>query len=85
MPPEISLDQLDRGRRALVVRVEDHAQGDVISGRLRSIGFVPGEQISVQTYGPFGREPLLVQVGMTRFALRRAEAARVIVEKAGVA
>ncbi len=85
MPPEISLDQLDRGHRALVVRVDDHAQGDVIAGRLRSIGFVPGEQISVQTYGPFGREPLLVQVGMTRFALRRAEAARVIVKKAGVA
>jgi hypothetical protein len=27
--------------------------------------------------GPLGAEPLLVQVGFTRFALRRAEAARV--------
>ncbi len=85
MSPEISLDQLDRGRRAVVVRVDDHGQEDMIAGRLRSIGFVPGEQISVQTYGPFGREPLLVQVGMTRFALRRAEAARVIVNRGAAA
>ncbi|HEY4560309.1 MAG TPA: ferrous iron transport protein A, partial [Lysobacter sp.] len=29
--------------------------------------------------GPVSAEPLLVQVGFTRFALRRAEAARVVV------
>ena len=27
--------------------------------------------------GPVGAEPLLVQIGFTRFALRRSEAARV--------
>lgn len=80
MPPEISLDQLDRGRTATVVRVMDQAPDDRIAGRLRSIGFVQGESVRLQTYGPFGREPLLVQVGLTRFALRRAEAARVMVD-----
>ena len=35
--------------------------------------------------GPVGREPLLVQVGYTRFALRRSEAARVQVRDDGVA
>jgi ferrous iron transport protein A len=29
--------------------------------------------------GPIGADPLLVQIGSTRFALRRAEAARVSV------
>jgi ferrous iron transport protein A len=29
----------------------------------------------------FGGDPLVVQVGFTRFALRRAEAARVAVER----
>ena len=31
--------------------------------------------------GPVGREPLMVQVGYTRFALRRSEAARVRITK----
>ena len=50
---------------------------DAIARRLRELGFVAGEQVVVVAAGPFGAEPLLVQVGFTRFALRRAEAARV--------
>ena len=41
---------------------------------------VPG--VGLLAAGPLGAEPLLVQVGYTRFALRRAEAARVVI-KAG--
>ena len=33
--------------------------------------------VSVVARGPFGREPLLVQVGFTRFALRHSEAGRI--------
>ena len=35
------------------------------------------EDVSVVARGPFGREPLLVQVGFTRFALRHSEAGRI--------
>jgi ferrous iron transport protein A len=35
--------------------------------------------VEVLAAGPVGAEPLLVQVGFTRFALRRAEAARVVI------
>ncbi len=75
-----NLAQLARGQAARVVEVRDHTPGDSIARRLRELGFVPGEQVRLQALGPFGREPLLVQVGMTRFALRRAEAERVDVE-----
>jgi ferrous iron transport protein A len=44
---------------------------------LRELGFVAGEEVVVVAAGPLGAEPLLVQVGFTRFALRRVEAARV--------
>ena len=62
---------------ATVVAVADRAPSDAIARRLREIGFVSGERVEVLAVGPMGVEPLLVQIGFTRFALRRAEAARV--------
>ena len=53
--------------------------------RLRELGFVAGEGVEVVAAGPLGAEPLLVQVGFTRFALRRAEAARVRLRASGSA
>ncbi|GAB1407819.1 FeoA family protein [Thermomonas brevis] len=62
---------------AIVDAVEDRAANDPVARRLRELGFVGGEEVRILAAGPFGAEPLLVQVGFTRFALRRAEAARV--------
>ena len=39
--------------------------------------FVPGETVRLVTRAPLGGDPLLVQAGFTRFAMRRQEAARV--------
>lgn len=65
-------------RTPLVVEsVEDLQPNDPIARRLRELGFVAGEPVEIVARGPVGAEPLLVQVGFTRFALRRAEAARV--------
>jgi len=50
---------------------------DAVARRLRELGFVAGEEVEIMAVGPLGAEPLLVQVGFTRFALRRIEAARV--------
>lgn len=74
------LSELPRRTAATVLDVEDAAPGDVIARRLRELGFVGGERVEVMAAGPLGAEPLLVQVGFTRFALRRREAARVRVE-----
>lgn len=73
----MTLAELPRRTPAIVDRVDDAAPGDAIARRLRELGFVAGEEVEIVAAGPFGREPLLVQVGFTRFALRRSEAARV--------
>ena len=62
---------------AIVESVEDHGPQDNIARRLRELGFVNGEEVEIVAKGPLGAEPLLVQVGFTRFALRRSEAARI--------
>ena len=62
---------------AVVESVRDLHPNDAISRRLRELGFVQGEPVRLVARGPLGAEPLLVQIGFTRFALRRSEAARV--------
>ncbi len=71
------LNELARRTPAIVEDVEDHAPNDAVARRLRELGFVAGEMVEIVAAGPLGAEPMLVQVGYTRFALRRAEAARV--------
>ena len=73
----MKLTQLPRRIAAIVEHVEDRAPNDGIARRLRELGFVTGEAVDVMATGPVGAEPLLVQLGFTRFALRRTEALRV--------
>jgi ferrous iron transport protein A len=63
----------------VVDRVHDAHASDPIAQRLRDLGFVDGEPVRVVAIGPMGGDPVLIQIGYTRFALRRAEAARVSV------
>lgn len=65
----------------MVHTVEAAHPDDLIARRLRDLGFVPGEPVRVVARAPLGGDPMLVQVGFTRFALRRNEAARVLVER----
>lgn len=74
------LSELPRRTAAVVCSVEDTEPNDPVARRLRELGFVPGEPVQVIAYGPFGMDPLVAQVGFTRFALRRVEAARVGVD-----
>lgn len=76
------LSDLPPGQTAAIERVQERADADVIAARLRDLGFVPGEPVRVVARGLIGADPLVVQIGFTRFALRRAEAARVIVKAA---
>jgi ferrous iron transport protein A len=77
----VRLCDLPKGASAVVERVEDAHADDPIAQRLRDLGFVEGEQVRLVARGPVGADPLLVQIGYTRFALRRAEAARVTVQE----
>jgi len=77
------LSDLPHRISAMVETVEDRAPNDGIARRLRELGFVAGERVQVMASGPVGAEPLLIQIGYTRFALRRSEAARVRVRAHG--
>jgi len=68
---------MPKGCQAVVDAVEDAHLDDAIARRLRDLGFVAGELVRVIARAPLGGDPLLVQVGYTRFALRRREADRV--------
>jgi ferrous iron transport protein A len=73
----VRLSELAKGATAVIHEVEDVNLNDPISRRLRELGFVQGEPVRIVAQGPIGGDPLLVQIGFTRFALRRAEANRV--------
>lgn len=73
------LTELPFRTAATVVGVQDATPNDAVARRLRELGFVAGEPVELMAAGPVGAEPLLVQIGFTRFALRRREADRVTV------
>ena len=75
----VLLSELAIGASAVVLEVNDNGADDAIAQRLRDLGFVAGEPVRLVARGPLGADPLLVQIGYTRFALRRAEAARITV------
>ena len=76
------LSDLPLGTVATVDSVDQRRPADPIAQRLRDLGFVKGEPIRIVAAGPIGADPLLVQVGFTRFALRQGEARRVLVHVA---
>ena len=78
----MTLSELPLHTSAVVESVQDLHANDAIARRLRDLGFVNGEEVRLVAKGPVGGEPLLVQVGFTRFALRISEAKRVVVDAA---
>ncbi|MCW4455132.1 FeoA domain-containing protein [Flavobacterium sp. MXW15] len=80
----MTLSDLPLYGTAWVEAVQELHANDAIARRLKELGFVDGEEVRLVARGPLGAEPLLVQVGFTRFALRRSEAARVRIRTQGV-
>ncbi|SDB95622.1 FeoA family protein [Acinetobacter boissieri] len=75
------LSELKVKQAAIVQSVSGHSseteQSDLIASRLETLGFVPGVQVKVIARGIFGGDPVLIQVGFTRFALRKSEAEKI--------
>jgi ferrous iron transport protein A len=84
--PAVSrLSEAPLRQRFTVRRVDADPQVPERARQLEEIGFFPGEQVEVVAHGYPGREPLVVRVGQSTFALRGAEAACVQIEgRAGV-
>ncbi len=76
----MDLTQLGKGQHGIVQNLHFNSPEDAIAQRLLDLGFVPGEQVQCVALAPFGGDPVLVQIGHTRFALRRSEAERVQLE-----
>jgi ferrous iron transport protein A len=74
------LCDLPNRQKACVTYVEGSGEADPISQRLQDIGFVPGELVTVVARAPWGDDPVLIQVGGSRFALRCDEAKMILVE-----
>jgi len=80
----LSLCDLERNVPARISRIaapETEDQQHLVL-RLIEIGFLPGETVRVVAHGHPGREPIAVRLGHTTFALRRHEAAFILVEAA---
>ena len=73
----LSLADLSDHCPALVSGVDTAAAGQPAdrAGQLADIGFTAGETVTVLARAWPGGDPLVVRVGASRFALRRAEAA----------
>ena len=71
----MSLDQIPLGCAHVVARLEAPSASSEWVRWLEEIGFMPGERVMLMARGAFGGDPLVVRVGLSTFALRRAEAA----------
>ena len=76
-----SLSTLPRGAMGTVIGVGP-AENTTLQRRLMELGFVAGERIEILTEAWPGRDPFIVRIGTTTFALRRREVETVWVELA---
>ena len=88
LPLSIPLAELRRGETAYVSglatsRVLDDRSEDVgaLLVRLRDLGFVAGARCEIVARMWLGGDPLVVRIGGSMFALRRAEAAAIRVHR----
>ncbi len=81
LTPSRTLESLPTGDSAVVERVSAPAHAPEWGRWLNEIGFVPGEHVSVIARAVPGGDPMVVRVGHSTFALRRAEAACVGVKR----
>lgn len=86
-PAPTSLDQSVKGQPLRIVELLSQprfgAQDEQVTLRLKELGFLPGNRVTVIGFGLLGRDPIAVQVNGTKFALRRTEASKILVETDG--
>ena len=76
------LATLGLGQRAVITAVGRTLDGEVaeaLERRLLEIGFEEGREVEVRHFGPFGGDPIAVRVDNAIVAVRRKEAAYVLV------
>ena len=78
------LSQARRGDRGVIVKVGEHCHHQdhalELERRLLELGFVEGATVELLHEGLFGRDPIAMKVDDMRVALRRHEAASVMIQ-----
>jgi ferrous iron transport protein A len=80
--PEATLDHATIGLPLVVQRVQAPPTAPEWARWLEEIGFLVGEHVMLMAKALPGGDPLVVRIGQSTFALRRAEAACVRVSSA---
>ena len=81
--PVPTLAQADIGQAHRVEALQAPAHAPEWKQWLEELGFVPGEHVAVLARAMPGADPLVVRIGQSTFALRRAEADCVVLEGGG--
>ena len=84
MSDTLKLSDARKGARGVIIKVGEHChhQSDAIEleRRLLELGFVEGARVELMHEGLFGRDPIALKVDDMRVALRRHEAASLVVK-----
>lgn len=84
MSDTLKLSDARKGARGVIIKVGEHChhQTDAIEleRRLLELGFVEGARVELLHEGLFGRDPIALKVDDMRVALRRHEAASLVVK-----
>lgn len=77
----MTLEALERGKRARIVSVDWSRMAPEDGVRLRALGLDAGARVAVAHRGVFaGRDPLAVMIGRMTVAVRRGHAAAMEIE-----
>lgn len=79
-PSSMSLADVPIGERFVVKAVLADPTVPEWQQQLEDIGFIAGEPVSLMAKGALGGDPLVVRIGLSTFALRKAEAACILLE-----
>lgn len=73
--------KLSELRRGEVARIQHFEADDNLTRKLLELGLTEGLELRMSHTGPFGRDPIAIEVHDRCIALRRRDAAHVTVEK----
>ena len=81
-----ALSHCDKYEPLIITELQQHnvfgKQEATVTNRLKELGFLPGAALEIIGFGLLGRDPIAVRINGTKFALRKAEASKVMVQAA---
>lgn len=80
----LPLSQCAKYQSLVITELQQHSvfgkQEATVTNRLKELGFLPGTPLEIIGFGLLGRDPIAVRINGTKFALRKAEASKILVQ-----